>query len=161
MFKIFTLLLVFINFTLIVTSITNAISFGTILIGKRDDHHDNGFKMQMKNILMRCEMVTPTFLTQNKYSHLRNHLCLVSLVQSLMHVKRQRDQLDDYFTFRQGWRSFFLLLLRWCWFKIFVLCVWSNLVPDTEVDFLPGSKNSRPRIAVYIYLFKNFNSNNK
>ena len=107
-------LTLFMHLILIATSICHVISFPTLsLTSQRGEHHhhrtiksslndDNEFKLKMKNILMRCEMVTPTFLTQNKYSHLRNHLCLAYFVQRLMHVKRQRDQLEDYFTFRQG-----------------------------------------------------------
>jgi hypothetical protein len=111
MFKQITLLFVFIYLIFMVISTTNAISFLTILTSKRDDHRHaihsslnevNGFKMKMKNILMRCEIMTENFLIQNKYSHIKNDLCLVYLIQTLMHVKRQRDQLEDYFTFRQG-----------------------------------------------------------
>ena len=57
---------------------------------------DNYFKMKM--ILMRCEIMTAAnLLIQSKCSHMRNDLCLVYLTQTLMHVQRQRGQLEDYF----------------------------------------------------------------
>jgi hypothetical protein len=111
----FTTIILSIYLILIATSITCAISFTTKTFNqKREDRQTinsslkdyNNFKMKMKTrmkmIWMRCEIFKAIFLSQNKHSNIRDDVCLIYVMQTLVHIKRQREQLEDYFTFRQG-----------------------------------------------------------
>ena len=100
---------------LIAASITYAISFTENLTknfnSKREDRQTSnsssidytGLRTTMKMIWMRCEIFKKNFLSPNKHSNISDDVCLIFLIQRLIHIKRQRERLEDYFTFRQGW----------------------------------------------------------
>ncbi len=113
----------------IAASITCAISFRENLTknfnSKREDSQIsnsssidyNGLTTTMKMIWMRCEIFKKNFVTQNKHSNISDDVCLIYMIQRLIHIKRQRERLEDYFTFRQGWKiNLDLIGLNWSLF---------------------------------------------